>query len=639
MAAATQPRGPKARRLPAPGICSGPVSRVRLAAPILAASAVLASPVAADPPRRIEVGGFLGLDHFGDDIELGNAWAPEQVPGTSLLLGGRIGFIAFPDLWRGSSYDPQLGVEGEGKLALASTGESDEGGRDSFAAPVLGWRIHAIARLKSNYLLTPHLVVGVGGESVITSSPFMADDTDAAFYWGPGVSWKLTDRLAGRVDLRHGLTAGRVDDVVSTFEIHFGVQTGWDLHPGKAAPPPAPVDTDGDGLLDPDDDCPKEPETVNGFRDRDGCPDVADRDGDGILDPDDACVDEPETKNEIDDADGCPEIDYDGDGLLGSKDGCPQAAEDFDRFQDEDGCPDLDNDGDGKPDMSDVCPAEPETYNGFDDEDGCPDEVPKIVKQFTGVIDGITFDFGKARIRPKSKKTLNAAAAILREYAAIRIRIEGHTDDRGARERNMALSQKRADAVKWYLVDQGIAADRIETVGHGPDVPRASNKTNKGRAQNRRIEFHILISDQSGTVTSPAPETQPTTPTPTPAPETQPTAPTPTPAPETPPPTPAPDAQPMPPAPTPAPDAQPTPPAPPTPAPDAQPTPPAPTPAPDAQPTPAPPAPTPGPDAQPTPPPDAPPTPTPPAPTPAPSPAPSPPISPPGTTRPISDHR
>lgn len=139
------------------------MSRVRLAAPILAASAVLASPVAADPPRRIEVGGFLGLDHFGDDIELGNAWAPEQVPGTSLLLGGRIGFIAFPDLWRGSSYDPQLGVEGEGKLALASTGESDEGGRDSFAAPVLGWRIHAIARLKSNYLLTPHLVVGVVG--------------------------------------------------------------------------------------------------------------------------------------------------------------------------------------------------------------------------------------------------------------------------------------------------------------------------------------------------------------------------------------------------------------------------------------------------------------------------------------------
>ena len=103
MGAATQPQGPKARRRREPGLCSGPVSRARLAAPILAASAVFASPVAADPPRRVEVGGFLGLDYFGDDIELGNSWAPEQVPGTSLLLGGRVGFIAFPDLLRASS--------------------------------------------------------------------------------------------------------------------------------------------------------------------------------------------------------------------------------------------------------------------------------------------------------------------------------------------------------------------------------------------------------------------------------------------------------------------------------------------------------------------------------------------------------
>ena len=504
--------------------------RVRLAASLSLISGAVATlvltpswsvaPAAADPPRRVEVGGFLGLDYFGDDIELGNSWAPEQVPGTSILLGGRAAFYFLPDLWRSSeTYDPQLGVEAEGKLALASTGESDEGGRDGYFAPVIGWRVHAIARLRAGWLLTPHLVVGVGGESVLSSSPFLEDDTDAAVSWGPGVSWKLTDRVDGRVDLRHAITSGRQDDTVSTVEVHFGVQTGWDLATRKATPPAPPRDTDGDGLVDPDDECPLEPETVNGFRDRDGCPDVADRDGDGILDPDDQCLEDPENINGIDDADGCPEIDEDGDGLLGSRDACPQAAEDFDRFQDEDGCPDLDNDSDGKPDMSDVCPGDPETYNGFDDDDGCPDELPKIVKDYTGVIAGITFDFAKARIRPSSKKTLNAAAKILREYAAIRIRIEGHTDDRGKRERNLALSQKRADAVKWYLVDQGIAADRIETVGHGPDLPRASNKTNKGRGQNRRIEFHILIVDQSGTITSPAPATQPT------APSTQPTAP------------------------------------------------------------------------------------------------------------------
>jgi hypothetical protein len=131
-----------------------------------------------------------------------------------------------------------------------------------------------------------------------------------------------------------------------------------------------------------------------------------------------------------------------------------------------------------------------------------------------------SFDFGKARIRPGSKKTLDKAATTLREYPSIRIRVEGHTDDRGKRDKNMALSQKRADAVKWYLVDKGIAADRVDTVGHGPDKPRATNKTNKGRAQNRRIEFHIVFQDPSVLA---APETQPSAPETQP--ETQPAAP------------------------------------------------------------------------------------------------------------------
>lgn len=514
-----------------PAICSRRVNRAFSIGVILA---MAAAPAAADdaPPRRVEVGGFLGLVHFGDDIELGNAWAAEQIPGTALLLGGRAGFLALPDLLPGSDLDLQLGVEGEARLAFSSTGEVAEGGRASYFAPVLGWRAHAIARLADAFLLTPHLVVGVGGESVLTRSPFMADDTDAAFYWGPGVSWGLTDRLDARVDLRHGLTAGRADYIVSTFELQFGISYGWDLSP-RRRPAPPPRDTDGDGFLDPEDRCPLEKETYNDFQDDDGCPDVADRDGDGILDPDDACVDDPETVNGIDDEDGCPELDHDGDGLLGSQDACPEAAEDFDGFQDADGCPDLDNDGDTIPDVSDACPDEPETWNGFEDADGCPDELPKVLREFTGVIEGITFDYARARIRPASRKTLDKAAATLREFGSIRIRIEGHTDDRGLRPKNLELSLKRADAVRWYLIDKGVAADRIETVGHGPDVPRASNKTNKGRAQNRRIEFHILFQDPTRNAPAPAPATQPT-----PAPATQPSIPAP-PAPATQPSTPA----------------------------------------------------------------------------------------------------
>jgi OOP family OmpA-OmpF porin len=481
------------------------------------AAALCASTAQADdrPPRRLEVGGFVGLDHFGDDIELGNSWAAEQIPGTSLLVGGRGGLILLPDLLGGRDADLAAGVEAEAKFAFASTGDVAEGGRGSYFAPVIGWRLQGILRLETDFVIAPHLVLGVGGESVLTPSPFMVDDTDAAFHWGPGASWALTDNLDARVDLRHGLTAGRQDFIVSTFELQFGLSYGWDEHAVQKAPP-RPKDSDGDGFLDPDDKCPLEKETENDFEDQDGCPDVADRDGDGILDADDDCPEAAENMNGVDDTDGCPEEDPDSDGLVGSKDACPTEAEDFDKFLDEDGCPDTDNDNDTVPDVSDACPDQPETWNGFDDTDGCPDELPKVLREFTGVIEGITFDTGRARIRPRSKKTLDKAAATLREFPSIRLRVEGHTDDRGKRDKNMTLSQKRADAVKWYLVEKGIAADRVDTIGHGPDKPRATNKTNKGRGQNRRIEFHIVFQDPSANA---APATQPT------APATQPTAP------------------------------------------------------------------------------------------------------------------
>jgi OOP family OmpA-OmpF porin len=473
-------------------------------------------------PRKksIDLGAFVGVHAFGDDIELGNSWASEQVPGTAVVLGGRAGITFLPDLAPSSSLDPQLGAEAELAFALASTGESMDGGRRSYFAPVFGWRAHAIARLRTAGSVHPFLVVGGGGETVVSGSPFMGDDTDAAFHWGGGLSWRAAPAWVARLDLRHGLTAGRVDDVVSTFEMHLGVEKSFDFGGGEVEQLPPIEDTDGDGILDPDDQCVNDPETVNAFQDDDGCPDTLDQDGDGILDPDDQCVNEPETVNQIDDADGCPEVDQDGDGLLGSKDGCPTEAEDVDQFEDEDGCPDLDDDKDGIPDLVDACRLETETFNGFNDNDGCPDEVPPAVKKFTGTIEGITFGYSRASITKPSKKVLNVAATVLREYPDVRVRIEGHTDPKGIYEKNVSLSLRRAEAVKWYLVDQGIAEDRIETVGFGPDKPRADNKTKKGRAKNRRIEFHLIVVGAPD-LTAPAPAAPPQ-PEPQPQPQPQP---------------------------------------------------------------------------------------------------------------------
>ncbi|MCA9680314.1 MAG: OmpA family protein, partial [Myxococcales bacterium] len=463
--------------------------------------------------RTLDVGAFLGLDVFGSDIELGNAWAPEQVPGTSLIIGGRGGVTLVPDLLPSSALDPQLGVEVELKLALASTSESVEGGRRAYFAPVFGWRAHGIARLRTHGRFHPHLVVGVGGESVVTSSPFMDDDTDASFYWGPGLTWRPNNKLVARADLRHGLTAGRDSNIVSTFELLIGIERSFDLggHPVETV---APIpDSDGDGILDPVDQCDLEPETVNGFQDDDGCPDDPDSDGDGIADSKDECPHDAEDLDQFQDDDGCPEADNDADGIPDGADGCPNDPEDLDGWDDEDGCPDPDNDTDGILDGNDNCPNEPENFNGFEDGDGCLDDLPKVVKEYTGVIEGITFAYSSARIQPKSKAVLDRAALILQDYPDLRVLVEGHTDDRGVYDKNVALSLKRAEAVKWYLVDHGVAADRIETAGVGPDRPRASNKSKKGRDQNRRIEFHLIVGAQpagaAATQPAGAPATQP----------------------------------------------------------------------------------------------------------------------------------
>jgi OOP family OmpA-OmpF porin len=157
-----------------------------------------------------------------------------------------------------------------------------------------------------------------------------------------------------------------------------------------------------------------------------------------------------------------------------------------------DGCAIKDKDGDGVLDDVDKCPDQPETANGFQDADGCPDELPKEVAKFAGVIKGIQFDFGKATIRKESHRVLDEAVKVLTQYPELRIMISGHTDNVGEANKNIELSQQRAASVKEYLVGKGIDAGRVETRGAGPNEPVADNATDKGRQENRRIEFKLL---------------------------------------------------------------------------------------------------------------------------------------------------
>lgn len=121
-----------------------------------------------------------------------------------------------------------------------------------------------------------------------------------------------------------------------------------------------------------------------------------------------------------------------------------------------------------------------------------PPPPPPPVEKPTFILEGITFDFDRATIRPSSEPTLKEAGAILQRFTAVEVRIEGHTDSVGSDDYNQRLSEKRAVSVKDYLVKNfGIDPARIVTGGFGETKPIADNKTEEGRAQNRRIQFVI----------------------------------------------------------------------------------------------------------------------------------------------------
>jgi OmpA-OmpF porin, OOP family len=134
---------------------------------------------------------------------------------------------------------------------------------------------------------------------------------------------------------------------------------------------------------------------------------------------------------------------------------------------------DVDSDGDGVPDRLDKCPGTPRGARV--DADGC------------WVLADLNFDTNKADIKPAMMPTLNEALSVLRQNPSLRIEVQGHTDSDGAAAYNQQLSERRAQAVMNYFVQNGIAATRISAKGYGESSPIADNDTPSGKAQNRRV--------------------------------------------------------------------------------------------------------------------------------------------------------
>ncbi len=248
------------------------------------------------------------------------------------------------------------------------------------------------------------------------------------------------------------------------------------------------ADNDGDGTLDGADNCPYTSEDHDGFEDRDGCPEL-DNDHDGSLDSADRCPNDPEDRDGFQDEDGCPDLDDDKDAIPDAVDKCPQEAENRNGVEDEDGCPERDTDGDRIPDSRDKCPREDEIVNFYQDEDGCPDEKPEPIRD--AVLTGVEFQAGSAELLSGSFLILDGLAARMFAYPGTEIEIQGHVDDRSGAD-SKTLTKARAQAVAEFLVNRGIEARRMKTVGYGASKPLAANRTAQGRAQNRRIQIRRI---------------------------------------------------------------------------------------------------------------------------------------------------
>ncbi|HJN54406.1 MAG TPA: OmpA family protein, partial [Flavobacteriaceae bacterium] len=230
-------------------------------------------------------------------------------------------------------------------------------------------------------------------------------------------------------------------------------------------------DTDGDGIVDSEDDCP----LVAGPAEHNGCPDT---DGDGLTDNKDRC---PKVAGEMK-LGGCP--DTDGDGIVDSRDQCPKEA----GPRANRGCPWPDSDGDSVFDKDDECPDTPGTVAN----NGCPEGPSEDdMSRITELSKGIQFAFGSATFTEGTPPVLDAIVELILKYPKANFSVQGHTDSIGTKGFNQGLSERRADAVTSYLSSRNVSSSRLSASGLGETMPIDTNVNNAGRANNRRVEIHF----------------------------------------------------------------------------------------------------------------------------------------------------
>lgn len=298
---------------------------------------------------------------------------------------------------------------------------------------------------------------------------------------GLGFNTWFNDNLG--LNFQHGTLIGFSDNV----KTHYQTSVGLVFQFGG-------TDTDGDGVYDKNDACPEVAGLVefNGCPDADGdgikdsddaCPNTAglaamngcpDADGDGVADKDDMCPNDKGTKANK----GCP--DTDGDGVVDKDDKCASTAGPVAN----NGCPWPDTDGDGVLDKDDKCAD----VAGLASNSGCPEV--KVINP-DAFVEAILFNINRVNFKPGVTQQLDGMIGVMNEFPTSEFDINGYTDNTGTAAYNLMLSEKRANAVKDYLVENGVEASRLSAKGYGEENPVESNRTRAGRAKNRRVEVKV----------------------------------------------------------------------------------------------------------------------------------------------------
>jgi outer membrane protein OmpA-like peptidoglycan-associated protein len=368
---------------------------------------------------------------------------------------------------------------------------------------------------------------------------------DVHYIGGLGIDYYFTPVISlGAQAVVHILSTDYVDGYASTMSdelgqntapsnmdayADFGLKLSYHLFTDN--------DSDNDGLLnseenslgmnpyspDSDDDGVLDVEEVRTFKSNAL---VMDSDSDGLGDAEEAYnLHTDLLKNDTDD-DGLSDFDearlYKTNPVLKDSDGDDLA--DAAEFQKGANPMTGDTDGDGVRDLDDNCP----TFFGLKDNFGCPNPPPSIADAGNVTVNyngdgneivvhdtvyvfrevknirenesytpyGINFEAGKSVIREESEIILDDVARWLKNSPSISVEVRGHTDADGSEEYNARLAETRANAVRDYLISQGIEEDRLEVKAFGEYQPVASNDATKGKARNRRIEFFVKTNGQ-----------------------------------------------------------------------------------------------------------------------------------------------